>query len=611
MQQTKQHQDIHLEIFVDIQFLKRTSLIFNDIFKSSQRIFKFYNRKIIPIGQSFMLFQFLNPFKIMRSRLKIVLTFAFGLVWLTSTGQLKDTSLFTMYSRPFFFNVVKEKGGDIFAGTSEGIYRMEGSNLVKVNSRVGYLLLDKEGKPAIDSNGIKYHAQKSVSHLLPYPDEIRDEYHAGTEDFFYITAGGKMHVFEILPYAIQYRNHSVRTVSEHFTGTYSGIYYKGKKLTDGYPNFSDGYIREINGKAFICYSSLIIADLSEDDSIPRRRKDLPPGMDFNYVSDILYSKLYRRYYLATKTQLGAIDLSLTRSEALYTIPENSGEVELLGEDRSTIVFAAGRKLIRYYTRDTIRTLATLPEPILDGHISTMNYFLLGASGLYVKRSDDRVEKLIDLKKAHTILPISDAAFAIATDIGLFLYNAASGKLSELVRGVEFNRRGLHLKGDHLYACSINGVYVLDARNLEQLAERVGRTSGNRGLPAFIIPLVASLVLISLGLSILVIRYKRRLNRILEEVKEPVSKSFTKEDVETFIRENLALASLKSVSDHFQTTNAVIYTLLAPEKPGAFINRLRMDEVIRMRKEKKTAREISEQTGFSESYVRKVWNQTEA
>jgi len=37
----------------------------------------------------------------------------------------------------------------------------------------------------------------------------------------------------------------------------------------------------------------------------------------------------------------------------------------------------------------------------------------------------------------------------------------------------------------------------------------------------------------------------------------------------------------------------------------------MDEVMRMRKEKKSAREISVLTGFSESYVRKVWNQNEA
>jgi hypothetical protein len=99
---------------------------------------------------------------------------------------------------------------------------------VKVISHVGYLTLDKKGKLAINSNGIKNHAHTSVAHLLPYPDEIRDEYHSDNEDFLYITAVSKMHIFELLHYAIKYRNHSVRSVSEHFTGTYSYVNYKDR-----------------------------------------------------------------------------------------------------------------------------------------------------------------------------------------------------------------------------------------------------------------------------------------------------------------------------------------------------------------------------------------------
>jgi hypothetical protein len=544
----------------------------------------------------------------MRYWYKIILVLSLALSGMDIRGQLRDTSLFTLYSRPFFFNVLKGQEGQIFAGTSEGIYRMDGSTMVKVDERIGYLMLNNQGKLTIDSNGIKYHDQKSVAHLLPYPDEIRDEYHAGTEDFFYIAAGGKMHVYEILPYALQYRNHSVRTASSNFTGTYSGLYYRGQKLTEGFPKFTDGHIREINGKVFICYSDLQIADLRGGDSLPLTWKTLPSGVDYSYISDILYSRLHHQYFFATKNKLGSIDHALKKSEALYTRKETSGEVVLLGEDRSSILFASGKKLMRYSPLEKLKSLASLPDPILDGHISTLNYYLLCSNALYVMRSDGGVEKLIDLKKAHTILRISDAAFAIATDIGLFLYNAASGKLSELIRGVEFNRRGLYLEGDRLHACSINGMYILDAKHLEQLADRIEKTTGSGGLPFYLLPMLIAVGMVAIILSILLYRSRRRLSRILEEAQSSATKPFTKEDIETFIRENLALASLKSVTDRFQTTNAVIYTLLAPEKPGAFINRLRMDEVIRMRKEKKTAREISKQTGFSESYVRKVWNQ---
>ena len=122
------------------------------------------------------------------------------------------------------------------------------------------------------------------------------------------------------------------------------------------------------------------------------------------------------------------------------------------------------------------------------------------------------------------------------------------------------------------------------------------------------PVVVGLLLVVLTLAVLLYRSRRRLQQMDEERVVAGAPEVTREEVERFIQENLALASLKSISEQFGTNNANIYTLLSPEKPGAFINRLRMEQVQQMRKDRKSAREIAEQTGFSESYVRKVWNQ---
>jgi hypothetical protein len=140
------------------------------------------------------------------------------------------------------------KGGDgrIYAGTSEGVFTLEGAVMKKLDNQIGYLTLNKKGSPAIDHNGIRYHDQSTYARMLPYPTEIRDEYHAGTEEFFYITSAGRMYIYEILPYELRYRNHSVRTTSHNFIGTYSGLYYRGRKLespSSGFPPFTDGYIR--------------------------------------------------------------------------------------------------------------------------------------------------------------------------------------------------------------------------------------------------------------------------------------------------------------------------------------------------------------------------------
>lgn len=145
--------------------------------------------------------------------------------------------------------------------------------------------------------------------------------------------------------------------------------------------------------------------------------------------------------------------------------------------------------MRYRTDGNIDTLAILPEQILDGSLSRLNFDMLGTHGLFVVHPDGKMEKLVDLNKAHTLQSLGDAEFGIGTDVGLFLYNATSNKLFELIKGVEFNRRGLYLQGDSLHACSINGMYVLKADNLEVLAARNKSSSGSRQMPDYLLPLL--------------------------------------------------------------------------------------------------------------------------
>ena len=546
----------------------------------------------------------------MRSPRNIILICLYILFSAPLWAQLRDTSLFTLHSKPFFYNVVKGEDGQILAGTSEGVFQINAGKLVKIDDRIGYLTLDSKGKPQIDSNGIKYHDQKSFLYLLPFPDEPRDVYTAGTDDHFYITAGGRMHVYEIQPYAYLYRNHSVRSSSRNFTGTYSGIYYKGRKLDSRFPKFIDGRIREFNGKSFICYSDLLITNIPADDSPPLILKERPNGFKYDFISDVLYSDRMKRYFMATRTQLGSMDKDLTEAKTLYTIGEKEGEVVLLGEDRGSVIFAAGNKLMSYRSEnENFSSLGNQPEQIMDGHLSTLNYYLVGSRGLYARRANGKTEKLVDLFKAHSLAVINNTEIVVATDAGLYLFNVTTKKLSDLIKGVEFNRWGLYLDQDKLYACSINGMYILDAKNLGALSERVRKKNiQTQGLPPYVIAIIAASLSLSIVLAFLLFRSRRKLNRIIEEVAATELPGTTKEDIEQFIRENLAMASLKSIADHFKTKTSIIYTLLEPEKPGAFIQQLRMEKVMDMRKEKTSAREIAAITGFSESYVRKIWNQ---
>lgn len=175
--------------------------------------------------------------------------------------SLRDTSLLMMMSRPFFYNVVKDRSGEIQAGTSAGVYRMQGTQMVKINDSSGYLKLDGQGRAVTDPGGVGLHQSADMQHLLPYPTVKRDQYHAGNHQYLYVTSAGTMHIFEMLPYDRSFRNISVRSISDHFTGTYSGIYYEDRMLPFPVSPFTDGYIREYNGKVFMCTHGLDVFDM--------------------------------------------------------------------------------------------------------------------------------------------------------------------------------------------------------------------------------------------------------------------------------------------------------------------------------------------------------------
>lgn len=532
----------------------------------------------------------------------------------TLLAQSGDTSLAAVYAQSFFFNVVQGKDGRVYAGSSDGVFEMQESEPRRQDGRVGYLKVETDGSIGIDSNGIRFTDQKTFIHLLPYPSEERDETHASNGRFFYIVSGGRMHVFMIRPYEYRYRNHSIRTISEHFVGTYSGIYHRGIRMTeDWYPKFTDGYIREYNGKVFIPFDSLKVFDIDPADSSLTPFRGLPPGMNHRSTYDIRYLPNARRYIITTQKQLLAMDSVMKTWEALHMVDSTEGPVVIAFVSRYVVAFAQGRKLMYYYLYGGQKEmLGTLPENVLDGAINGSSQYILCPSGLYMIIEKKSFRKLVDLQKAHTLLANRDGELVIGTDAGLMHYDVRSGRLSTLVKGVEFNRRALALLGNRIHAGSIHGLYILDNDRLKDIIQQdtIVREQPSR-LMTYTGIALGMLLLATLALSFLYLRTRKRYEEIREqftglEVVETRPK-LSREDIETFIRSDLSNASLKSIKERFQTNNGQIYNLLQPEKPGNLINRLRMEIVQEMRASGASARDIAQKTGLSESYVRRIWN----
>jgi hypothetical protein len=550
-------------------------------------------------------------------RLITVFFFIPGIFKCTLAGAqtMDDTTLIAMHGRYFFYNVVESGNGDVYAGTSKGIYRMDGTEPIRVDDRTGYVKMNPKGKPDIDPNGIRLVDQKAMVHLLPYPDEQRDEFHAIRDRFLYVVSGGRMHVFEIRPYGYAYRNHSIRSISQHFTGTYSGIYYQGRKMpVPPFPPFTDGHIRELNGKVFIPFDSLSVYDHGSEASGLRRVNGLfPKGMDLHQTNDIRYVPSIKSYLISTNRSLYLMDSAGRTFETILQISQSEGPVTNLFHTEHVVYFAARNRIYTYNFYDKQRSdWDTLPETIRDGAINGLFHYILCPSGLYAYNRETPIRKILDLQRAHTLISNRDGELIIGTDAGLYHYDLRKQKLSALIDGVEFNHRALFLDGNILYAGSINGLYMLDNGRIADLIRNRTFENPEVGSPRYLWPALGISIIISLITGLLYIRARRQIREVEdlltddapEESSRPV---FNKEDIEQYIRENLTNVSLKSIKEHFRTNNAHVYGLLEPEKPGTIIQRLRMEIVSEMRSQGATARDISQKTGLSESYVRRVWN----
>ena len=117
---------------------------------------------------------------------------------------------------------------------------------------------------------------------------------------------------------------------------------------------------------------------------------------------------------------------------------------------------------------------------------------------------------------------------------------------------------------------------------------------------------------SLLFLFIIFRLRRKLktaeDKIIEvrsEVMVIKEKKLDREMIEDFIRHNLPTASIKSINEHFKTNTSLIYALLEPEKPGTIIQKLRLELVAELKKSGADLQQISEATGFSESYLKKI------
>jgi len=535
-------------------------------------------------------------------------------LWVTITPALglkaqqksTDTILNMVLSEPFFYNVVGSFDGKIFAGTSKGIIQIDGKDLISINKESGYITLTNKGNPIISETGISNYRERKYLHLLPYPDQSRDEFHASAQNYFYMCSGGRLYIFDLSPYLYSYANHSIRTISNQFIGTYSGIYRKGVLLNPRTnPNYVDGNIREINGKAFVCYDYLVTLGLN--DTSNQLRPLQISEKEEGGIRDIAYSKSDNVYFIFSNQFVYSADTSFSSVQPIYEAKNTKKNINYIGQKGNQHLFTDDTLLFTIWPQQKIDTLALFEEPILAGTVTGLHAYLLSANNVYAYNHNRTVDKInLRIKKAHSIVALSENELVVSSDEGLYLLNTVTKELGPLVNGVEFNRRALYVENGKIIAGSINGLYTLDASRLKDIsADIVQRQKDKTAIPSYVYKFIGTGIVIILFLLYLLLNARHQLQKKISQINELSPTSIDRAKIEEYVRNNLTNASLKSVAEHFNTNNSFIYRLLAPDKPGTIISQIRKVMVENMKREGHSATEISLKTGLSKSYISKI------
>jgi len=514
-------------------------------------------------------------------------------------------------SEPYFYNLIKDQNGRILAGTSGGIVELDGVNVRTIDARKGYITTNEMGELSIDVTGIRFYSEQKYLHLLPYPEIARDEYHAATSNNLFISSGGRLYIFDLVPFDYSYPYHSIRTISRDFVGTYSGIYYKGKKLDTPDFRFTDSYIRQFGNRAFICNYTLHVFErdfLETGILITDVNSYASESIVDTFINDLFPSPDGNHYYVATQNELRKIDYQFRNDITLFVNDKKDSPIILIPENRWALSFTSANELYKLdYKTDRISRQVVLEEPILAGLFHENQTYLVTSTALYRFNTDQNLEKLTDLDKAHSLILLSGSELVISSDLGLYLFNIASRSLSTIIRGVEFNRKALHKENDLIYAGSINGLYTIQSRDIPALiqANKAYEQEDDATTNVIVVIGVASVLLLTMGAF--VIRFQRKLKlaeQTIDTLKEP-TKKITREVIEEHIRVNLANASLIMLQDEFNMSVSQLYIILKPDRPGSIIQRIRLDVFRQMRSEGKTYPEIADATGLSVSYLRKL------
>ncbi|MFZ9031953.1 MAG: hypothetical protein ACO20F_11785 [Robiginitalea sp.] len=508
------------------------------------------------------------------------------------------------YNDRVYYNLALDDTGDLLVSSNEGVFQVTGSILKKVNGDRGYISL-RNGR-LLHSKFTEEEMHSRYNHLLPDYYKSFNHYSREKGTHIYLISNNSLFIFKVSDYKTYLPKSSVRAFSANSIGTYDGIFCYGKKIR--IPDYTSGHILERDSTFYICYDGLAI--YKPNDSIQLFKRDLTGEAKFGDNSVGFARDIFKlndgRFLLATTKGLYILSSTFRSVEKiLEETSKNGAEIIHVDQQSETLVvtFSVDNSLYEYSLLDgELISPAQFEKSIEDGFktedTNLKKYVLLTDSELFVV-TDSSKERVAsnEFSDAYSLITYDKDKVLITTIDGAIALDLITKKATKIFNGIEFNKRALLKTADSIKLGTSNGYFSLSVDQLKNIIQEVDSLNDAERKDTLFTTIIAVLTIVSLlSVAFYLISLKR---------KHPDTNKIALHEVEAFIASNLNQVTIDSITNHFNLSLKELYELTYPNKPGKLITKKRKDIVKTLLKQDKDLVYISEITGFSVSYLKKI------
>jgi hypothetical protein len=268
-----------------------------------------------------------------------------------------------------------------------------------------------------------------------------------------------------------------------------------------------------------------------------------------------------------------------------------------------VTFSIENSLYEYSLLDgELIRLARFDKPIEDGFktgdSNLKKYILLTDSELFLV-TDSSKERIAfnEFSDAYSLITYDKDKVLITTIDGAIALDLPTKKATRIFNGIEFNKRALYKSADSVKLGTSNGYFSLSIDQLNDIIREENALNEAERKDTLFTTIIAILAMVLVSSIVFyLISFKR---------KHPDANRVGLQEVEAFIAGNLKQVTIDSITNHFNLSLKELYELTYPNKPGKLITEKRKDIVKSLLKQDKDLVYISEITGFSVSYLKKI------